>query len=238
MSTPKHTPKYPLFFCLLTCFACLTYSSEFRTFTDVKGRHIEAKITRTSGKDIYIERRDGFDAKVDISTFSEADQEYIKEWAYNSLLKSDLFDVRFSSKRSDRDKYTSCGIEYEKYTMHYDVVITNNDYDNDFKNIKIEYLIVKFEDALAAKKKSHGTLIRFQGSASHHLIQAREEIRISTEKFPMQETDLAPGYFWTNGGKENSKDVIRGIWVKIYVGDKLVHEISKPENMMRKESWN
>ena len=122
--------------------------------------------------------------------------------------------------------------------MHYEVVITNNDYDNDFKDIRVEYLIVKFEDALAAKKKSQGMLQRFSGSGACDVIKAREEISISTEKFPMRETQLAPGYVWTNKGKKDSKDDIRGIWVKIYVGDKLIHEISKPENMMRKESWN
>ena len=230
--------KYILLFCWLSCFTHIAFSSEFRTFTDVKGRQMEAKITRVSGEDIYIERSDGLDTKVDISVFSEADQKYIKQWDYNSLLESGIFDVRFSSNQSGQNKYTECGIEYEEYNMHYDIVITNTNYDNDFEDIKVEYLIVKFEDALAAKKKSHGTIQRFKGSASHHLIKAREEISIATEKFPMRETELAPGFVWTNGGKKDSKDDIRGIWVKIYVGDKLVHELSKPENMMRKESWN
>ena len=199
---------------------------------------MEAKITRVSGEDIYIERSDGLSTKVDISIFSESDQEYIKQWTYDSLLESGIFDVRFSSNQSNRNKYTEGGIEYKEYNMYYDIVITNNNYDNDFEDIKVEYLIVKFKDALAAKKKSHGTIQRFKGSASHHLIKAREEISVATEKFSMLETELVPGYVWTNGGKKDSKDDIRGIWVKIYVGDKLVHELSKPENMMRRESWN
>ncbi len=225
-------------FCWLTFFYHVAFSSEFRKFTDVKGRQMEAKITHVSGKDIYIERSDGLNTRVDVSVFSEADQEYIKQWAHNALLESGIFDVRFSSKRSDRNKYTKGGIEYEEYNMHFNIVITNNDFDHDFEAIKVEYLIVKFEDALAAKKKSHGTIQRFKGSASHHFIKAREEVSIATEIFPMLETELAPGFVWTNGGKKDSKDAIRGIWVKIYVGDKLVHELSKPENMMRRESWN
>lgn len=224
--------------CLSVCLAYGAPSSEFRTFTDVKGRQMEAKITRVSGEDVYIERSDGLNSKVDISVFSEADQAYINKWAYDALLESGIFDVRFSTQRGDRNKYTNGGIEYDEYNLHYDVVITNNDYDNDFKDVKVEYLIMKFEDALAAKKKSQGALRRFQGSASCALIKAREEVRVSTEKFPMMETELEPGYVWTNGGKDSSKDVVKGIWVRIYVGDKLVHEISKPENMMRKESWN
>ena len=199
---------------------------------------MEAKITRVSGKDIYIERSDGLSTKVDISVFSEEDQKYVKEWAYDSLLKSGIFTVRFSSKQGSSNKYARGGIEYKEYDMHYNVVIFNEDYDNTFRDIKVEYLIVKFQDALAAKKKSQGALERIKGTAYCSLIEAREEIRINTEKFQMLETELLPGYVWTNSGKRDSKDVVRGIWVKIYVGDKLAHELSKPENMMRKESWN
>ena len=99
-------------------------------------------------------------------------------------------------------------------------------------------LILKFEDQLAADKRSEGTIHRIKGSAKQNLIKAREEVRVSTEKFPMMETQLAQGYVWKGGGQRDSEDVVKGIWVKIYVGNKLVHEISKPENMMRKESWD
>lgn len=199
---------------------------------------MEAKVTRVSGEDVFIERKDGFDTRVDISVFSEEDQEYIKKWAYNKLLESDVFDVRFSSKRSDRNEYSRRGIIYDEYNMHYGVVITNNDYDHDFKDIRVEYLILKFEDQLAAEKRSEGTIHRIKGVAHQNLIKAREEVRVNTEKFPMLETQLAQGFVWKGGGRRDSKDVARGIWVKIYVGDKLVHEVSKPINMMRKESWN
>lgn len=224
--------------CLFVCLVQGASSSEFRTFTDTRGRQMEAKVTRVSGEDVFIERKDGFDTRVDISVFSEEDQEYIKKWAYNKLLESDVFDVRFSSKRSDRNEYSRRGIIYDEYNMHYGVVITNNDYDHDFKDIRVEYLILKFEDQLAAEKRSEGTIHRIKGVAHQNLIKAREEVRVNTEKFPMLETQLAQGFVWKGGGRRDSKDVARGIWVKIYVGDKLVHEVSKPINMMRKESWN
>ncbi len=199
---------------------------------------MEAKLTNVSGEDIHIERKDGMTAKVHLSIFTEADQAYINEWAQNALLEGDLFDVRFSRERSGQNEYRKGGVIYDEYNMNYDVVITNQDYDNDFKDIKVEYLILKFEDALAADKRSEGTIHRIKGSVSHPLIKAREEVRISTEKFLMLETQLAQGYVWKSGGQRDSEDIAKGIWVKIYVGDKLVHELSKPENMMRKEPWN
>ena len=150
--------KLFLFFYLLTHLVLNAFSSDFHTFTDVKGRQMQAKITRVSGEDIYIERKDGMTARVDLSVFSEADQAYIKEWAHNALLESDIFDVRFSRERSGQNEYRKGGVICNEYNMHYDVVITNQDYDNDFEDIKVEYLILKFEDQLAADKRRDGVM--------------------------------------------------------------------------------
>ena len=65
----------------------------------------------------------------------------------------------------------------------------------------------------------------------------RETVTLTTELIPMLKSQLEPGYIWANGAKKTSKDKLEGIWVKIFVGDKLVREVSKPENMMRKEPW-
>lgn len=198
---------------------------------------MEAKLTRVSGEDIYIERKDGLDTKVKLSIFSEEDQEYIKGWARDQLLENGVFDVRFGTKRSSKNEYTNGGIIYDKYNMQYEVVITNKNYDNDFENIRVEYLVLKFEDKLAADKRREGRIERIKGVVTHDVVKARGEVRLSTEKFPMMTTKLAQGYVWRGGGERESKDIAKGIWVKVYVGDKLVHEISKPENMMRKEPW-
>ena len=226
------------YICLISCLTGSLLASEFRKFTDTKGRVMNAKITNVSGVDVYIERDDGMMAKVNLQVFSEADQEYIQQWALTALLDSDVFDIRFSRQSNDENEYNNKGVIYNEYNFHYDVVIKNNDYDNDFKNVKVEYLILKFEDALAAKKKSEGVSQRIKGTVMQDVIPAREEVRVSTETIPMLESQLAPGFVWKNGGKRDSKDVIEGIWVKVYVGDKLVTEKSRPDNMMRRSSWN
>lgn len=227
------------FYILLALFAGLstvTQGADFHTFKDTQGRQMEAKITRVSGEDVYIERRDGLNTKVNRSIFSQEDQTYISEWAYNALLESGIFDLHFIQKRSKRRKSESGGIQREDYKSHYDIVITNQAYE-DFSNLRVEYLILKFKDALSANKRSTGTIERISGSAELKGIEARKEKTVSTEEFQMLDTKLAPGYVWSIGGKKTSKDLLKGIWVKIYLDDKLAHEISKPENMMSKERW-
>ena len=221
---------------LLLCLTNIANAAGFHTFRDTQGREMEAKITRVSGEDVYIERRDGLNTKVKRSIFSNEDQTYIAEWAHNALLESGILEVRFSEKNSKKRKSDSGGIIRKDYKAHYDITITNTAYE-DFSDITVEYLILKFEDALAAQKRSQGEMKRLKGNASLKTLEARKEGSVSTKEFPMLESKRAPGYVWANGGKKSSKDDLKGIWVKIFVGDTLVHQQSRPENMMRKEAW-
>ncbi|MFQ3270602.1 MAG: hypothetical protein ACI9A1_000918, partial [Lentimonas sp.] len=82
--------------------SALLPAADFHTFKDTQGREMEAKITRVSGKDVYIERRDGLSTKVKRSIFSKQDQSYIEEWAKNALLEGDILEVRFTQKKTDK----------------------------------------------------------------------------------------------------------------------------------------
>jgi hypothetical protein len=113
----------------------------------------------------------------------------------------------------------------------------NNTSYSDLADIRVEYLILKFEDLLSAPKRSQGNILRFKGSIALEQMHQRETVTLTTELIPMLESQLEPGYIWANGAKRSSKDKLEGIWVKIFVGNKLVREVSKPENMMRKEPW-
>jgi hypothetical protein len=209
----------------------------FHTFKDTQGREMKAKITLVRGDDIYIERRDGLETKVPRSIFCKADQDYITEWERMAFLKSDFLEVNFTTTESDKRKSSSGGIERENYNVHYNILITNTAHE-DLTDIKVEYLFLKFEDFLSATKRSEGKLLRFKGSSKIKKIPAREEVSVSTEEIPMLESDLESGYVWTNGAKKSSKDKLKGIWVKIYSGDTLVHEYSRPATMINNEKWD
>ncbi len=228
---------YKLTLLILALFSStLLSAASFHTFKDTQGREMEAKITRVSGEDVYIERRDGLSTKVKRSIFSQQDQAYINQWAKNALLKSGILEVRFTEKRTDKRKASNGGIQSEVYKSINSIVINNTSYE-DLSDLTIQYLILKFEDAVSAQKRSEGEIRRLKSQTTLAHLPKRSEVSVATKPIPMMETKLENGYYFKNGGKETSKDEIRGIWVKIYAGDKLVHEVSKPENMMRKESW-
>ena len=210
----------------------------FRTFSDSQGREMSAKLTQVSGDDIYIERLDGLSTKVNISMFSKEDQEFIRDWDRKETLKNDAIKVRFITDIEDKSGWEDNlrGVLVKTWKESYGIELSNES-QLDLKNIRIEYLIFKYEDAVAAQKRSEGEVRYLTDETKVPALVVRSTVRVSTKKFPMRETKLAPGFIWPGGGKRTSKDEMRGIWIKVFVGEILAAEVSKPEHLMRKENW-
>lgn len=214
-------------------------ANDFRTFKDSQGREMIAKVTRVSGDEVYIERRDGLSTRVPISLFSTEDQEFIRDWESKNYLKSGIIEIRFSEDESDDSTRSSGGIRSTTYDAGYEVILKNAG-DRDVSDIKVEYLIFKFTDRVAAKKRSDGKFERQKGDLELATLKSRSESRLPTKRFSMLETELESGYVWAGGeaGKSpDSKDKLEGIWVKVYVGDMLIIEQARPESLMRNEPW-
>lgn len=219
-------------FCLLGSLQ----ASDFRVFKDTQGREMEAMLTRVSGEDVYIERRDGLSTKVALSIFSKADKDYIQEWERKEILRNGAFKVRFSKETTQKNESSNGGIFSERYKAGYNIHITNTT-QKSFDDIQVEYKIYKYKDALNTHKRREGDMVHDKGEVSLNQIYADSESVVQTKLFPMLETKLEPGYRWEEGGKETSKDRLEGVWIRVYVGDLMVHEESRPENLMRKEAW-
>ena len=225
---------------LLAIGAILSFGeSNFRTFSDSQGREISAKLTQVSGDDVFIERLDGLSTKVNISLFSKEDQEFIRDWDRKETLRNDAIKARFITDVEDKSRWgnNGGGIVRKTWKEGYGIELSNES-QLDLKNILIEYLVFKFEDAMAAQKRSEGEVRYLTGETKVPTLKAGSKARVDTKKFPMLETKLAPGYRWPGGGKETSEDEMRGIWIKVFVDEILATEVSKPENLMRKESWS
>lgn len=223
----------------LILLSTLVQAAEFRTFTDSQGREMQAKITRVSGDEVYIERRDGLGTRVKISLFSSNDQDYIRDWEQQNFLKSGVVGVRFTEETAKEQKKNQGGLQYTLYEGGYEVIL-NNTGDKDVPEVRVDYLMFLFRDKIGAKKRSDGTIERQKGSIELRTLKARSESRLPTKTFEMKETELAPGYVWSlqeAGHEPDSEDSLEGIWVKVYSGDTLILESSRPESLMHKEPW-
>lgn len=205
-------------------------------FTDPQGREMHAKLTVVSGDDVFIERQDGLATKVDISIFSKEDQEYIRDWEKKAAWSKDI-EIRFKTHVSDREGWEGSPVEIKTWKEGYEAVI-QNETAFDMEEVRIEYRVFKFEDAIAAQKRSEGEIRKLKGSAKVGSIPAWSEESTETKQFPMQQTKLAGGYYFSSGGKETSKDKMEGVWVRVYVDDYLATEATQPGNLDRKMGWD
>ena len=59
---------------------CSDAKEPLRTFKDVEGREIKARIYNTDGQTVLLETEDGNGFKTTIEVFSLDDQDYIRNW--------------------------------------------------------------------------------------------------------------------------------------------------------------
>ena len=225
---------------LTTVFLGLTANAAdpgFRLFTDPQGREMHAKLAVVSGDDVFIERQDGLATKVDISIFSEEDQAYIRDWEKKADWGKNV-ELVFRSHVTERTSWDKSSSIFRKtWKEGYEVTIKNETAFG-MEDVRIEYRVFKFEDAIAAQKRSEGEVKKLKGSAKVGKIPAWSAAATETTQFPMQQTKLAPRTRWASGGKETSKDKMDGVWVRVYVGDFMATEVTKPENLDRKVGWD
>ncbi|NBB78638.1 MAG: hypothetical protein GVY36_04235 [Verrucomicrobia bacterium] len=229
--------RYYLVF-VFSFFGFIAHAADpgFRLFTDPQGREMQAKLTVVSGDDVFIERQDGLATKVDISIFSKEDQAYIRDWEKKAAWKKDI-ELVFRSHVTERSGWDGSSILRKTWKEGYEVTIKNNT-AFEMEDVRIKYMVLKFEDAIAAQKRSEGEIKKLKGSAEVGKIPAWSDGATETSQFPMQQTKLAPRTRWASGGKETSKDKMEGIWVRVFVGDFMATEITKPENLDRKIGWD
>lgn len=222
----------------LGLFGTLAYATDpgFRLFTDPQGREMHAKLTQISGNDVYIERQDGLATKVDISLFSKVDQDYIRDWEKKAAWSKDV-EIRFKSHVTDRTGWSDSTIMDKTWKEGYEVVI-DNETAFDMVDVRIEYMVLKFDDAIAAQKRSEGEVKKLKGSTKVGKVAAWSDETVMTDQFPMRETKLAPRTRWASGGKETSKDRMEGVWIRVFVDDFMAAEVTKPENLDRNMSWD
>lgn len=217
----------------------LLNADEFRVFKDTKGREIKAKLEKLDGDEVHIERSDGLSAKADLSLFSKKDQKFIREWALTQSLKNAEIDVRYTLDEIDRENFSqrkTKGLLEKTWKEVVNIHVKNSGLEP-VSDIRVEYLILKFKNDLAAEKRSDGSMIRFQGSGNIKSLISRQEATIESKPIPMRETKLEKGYYWTKGGDDRSEDKIDGVWVKVFLNDVLVEEFIDPEDLPEREKW-
>lgn len=224
-------------------------AEEFREFTNSAGKTIKASVIAATASDVTLKMEDGRQMTGGVSFFSKGDQEYIEAWreanpskvAYN-------FEVTLSRDRAERRKATEGNkiIVYE--TWKYKVEVENKSKSGSAgvtaSGLELRYNIAKTAKAIAMQASAlneglipSGALLVKAGSAKLGDIEYLRSVKIETDAVPVTYSELAPGWYYSDGTKDEQNDELEGIWIQIVEGDKVIYEKKLGSKVAADAKW-
>ncbi|MEM9017667.1 MAG: C-type lectin domain-containing protein [Verrucomicrobiota bacterium] len=225
-------------------------AEEIRVFTNSSGKTIRGSIVTATSEEVTIKLESGQTISGGVTFFSEMDQKFIQEWVKkNPTPVSYDFDVDMSRERTDRNKKTEDGntiVTYEnwryKLTLENRSKIGNNGSDVD--GLELHYNIVKVAKANANEARylhkdmrSSGGFLTKSGKIKLPALEYLREKEFTTETIPINQSELAPGWYYTDGSKDEKEDEFEGIWVKIVKDNEPVFEKKLGNKGLEKAKW-
>lgn len=149
-------------------------------------------------------------------------------------LQAGLSDVEITaSKQKLEENKSKDGISLvNSKSIAYDITIKSKT-SKPLENLDVKYMIF-YEDSQPGKvekaeEKSHA------GSEKVALLEANRSVTIATKPLTLTTEELPAGWVYTSGATGRSKDRTKGIWVRVYAGDKLLSEYANPTSIAKRE---
>jgi hypothetical protein len=120
-----------------------------------------------------------------------------------------------------------------KTDLIYTITVSNNSL-KDMPAMEMKYMIFLEREKLGSKQSG---LQRIKGSSAIEPLKSRQKQAIDTQDFTLSAEKLAPGWYYPGGGKTNTRESVKGIWVRVYQGGELVNEYISPSSLSAKEQW-
>ncbi|MDZ8117818.1 hypothetical protein [Pontiella agarivorans] len=239
-----------LFFFILCCITSFG-DDEYRSFTDLQGRTIKAKLVSFDSKNgkVTIERDNRKRATVSPGIFSVEDQEYIGSWIKIFLLKdgrSLKIDIDSSEKESNRSNpkdierkmknYTYKARLYTEKKLVTHTLTLENKGATDFGNIGVDYCTF-------IKRKGYDGLedvFYCETGTRVGSLKPNSEALFTTEELPIFHRCRIISVPGEEGySQDDAVESIEGIIFRIYLADNptCYFEFSKPQYFGKKNSW-
>ncbi len=225
------------------------HAQETREFTNSAGAKISASILSATEKDVTLKLADAREITGGINFFSKDDQEYISKWReLHPVEYSYDFKVNFTRDRTKRNKRSegSTVVVYEDW--RYKVKIENRSKAGidgaEISGIELQYNLVKTARANAreARDQHQGMVSNRQnliraGKSEIGKIGYLKEIEMVTETVPINESELAPGWYYADGSKDEKRDDLEGIEVRLVKDGKVIFEAKSGSKNMESGKW-
>lgn len=233
----------------LSIIPCQSEAEEFREFTNTGGQKMKAAVTSATDTDVTLKREDGREVSGGVRFFSEADQAYISEWRKANPEQTTYdFSIQFTRERTARTKSVEGHLNVVYETWKYKIKIENRSKSGGsgapVNGISLLYNLSKTPKSRAKESSSQENKLR---SAGGLLIQTGkidlgtlEYLRVKefeTETIPINHSELAPGWYYANGGKDENNDVLEGISIQLVKDGKTIAEQKTGSKQATEIKW-
>lgn len=203
--------------------ACVLHA---RTFTSKRGDTLDGEIASVGGGVARILTQDKRTVQIPLKDFSDEDMIFIGDWAIEEACKRDgAVKVKVSEQKRDRERtaYAGGSAAWDAYTSvvkrwtgGYKITVENATQVT-LSGLTVQYVIfVKFENPQFEGGRRVPPPTYYVGQESISLLKPKELHSFETEKFSLQNV--------TQTREDRRVDELRGVWLRIYRGEDLIHE--------------
>lgn len=238
---------------LLVLAAATLSAGETRTLTSKDGRSIDAEIVGYKGETLRIRRIDtGRELQLPVSALAESDQTTVRKFIRDNpdlrdTVKPGDIRVEFSRAKFERETTESAYWRDENAESWGFSISILNQTNAPLEGLRVDYIVYAVDDpdnvqSAARNKTSSERLQRITGTEAVAAIPSGQ--RSTTRTTPVVSTRVK----YTDGVRMLTADgklvrswrdkALHGVWLRVYDGDKLVHEASSPENLRTTERWD
>ncbi len=142
------------------------------------------------------------------------------------------FDFVLSQKKAgDSKAQDKKGVSVKDEKWSYAVTVVNKSF-KDVPGFQIKYVVFsKPDNAGKAVKPGQVDLERHAGTATIGALRNNDQTTFYTEPVELRTVQLDSGWEWKSGSDTYARGALRGIWIRVYIGDQLVAEFKNPANL-------
>ncbi len=231
-------PRVLLPFLALALAFCPTMlrSETYREFTNHSGQKLRAVIVSATDTEVTLKREDGGLVTGGISFFSSSDQTHIAKWREaNPEQYTYDFDIKATRQRVDREKSRERNLLLLHETWKFTIAVENRSKAGtsgvSLEGIEIHYNLFKTAKSKARVAnemnrdlaRSGGMLVKV-GKVDLGLIEYLKSKTVETDVIPVNHSELAPGWYYADGSKDENNDDLEGISIQIRKDGKVIAE--------------
>jgi len=154
----------------------------------------------------------------------------------STVLHAQLKDIEIKASRTklDQQRERAGNKTITSKEIAYDITIQNKTFKT-LPEIVVKYAIYYTDSNPGSNEKPPELCQRGKETISN--LEAHRSTNFETKPFKLSTAELDPGWYYTSGAGNRSKDAVTGVWIKAFVNGEEIAEYANPSTISKKKDW-